>query len=886
MITTRLRIASAVLAVCCWLSSASAGQTSNQVGEVARRARSVARQASGIEQGFYDGEFLLDTSVTIVPAHNTQDHQVVAFDGTNYMVVWRDYRDDDADCDIYGTRVSQSGTVLDPVGIPISVGARGEHCPAISFDGTNFLVVWCEVRGSSHVGVWGTRVSQSGTVIDTAGFPIATASWPEQYPALTFDGTNYLVVWEDWRRGIESDVYGTRVSPSGVVLDSQSFAICAVADTQECPTVSFDGTNYLVVWFDYRKGPDLDPFDIYGARVTQSGTVLDPQSFAICLAAGCQYDPQACFDGTNYLVAWTDFRKGGGDADIYATRVTPAGMVLDTAGIAISTAGGFTPALAFDGDNFLVVWGGNEVCGARVTPAGVVLDTSEITISGLGGDAVLVFDGTNYLVVWNERPTNGWANVSGSRVSPAGTLLDPDGIPIATSAHGQWSPSVSFDGASFLTVWEDYRNDEDTSDIYGARVSQSGVVLDPQGFAISTAPNWQHYPAVSSGGTNALVVWTSGCGSGDDQDIWGARVSQSGVVLDPHGFVISASAGRQEFPAVSFDGTNFLVVWQDPRNASYDIYGARVSPAGEVLDTGGIPISTAPSAQYGPTVSFEGTNFLVVWADRRNGQKTDIYGARLSQSGSVLDSAGIQIFSAPSWQWSPALSFDGTNFLVVWTDNNDTSLDIAGARVSPAGTVLDSSGITISTVATYRSYPAVAFDGTNHLVVWESEYNGSPCIYGVRVTAQGTVVDSGTVVTDEHCAGGAGLAWPAMLALTSGAGGQLFLAYQSRAGTVNGKAYNAQRIWGKMSPAPGIEQEESFDVRRSIDGATIVRGVLFMPEVSARKTQVTRLLDISGRMVLDLHPGANDVRALAPGVYFVREAQTQAQAVRKIVLTE
>jgi len=45
------------------------------------------------------------------------------------------------------------------------------------------------------------------------------------------------------------------------------------------------------------------------------------------------------------------------------------------------------------------------------------------------------------------------------------------------------------------------------------------------------------------------------------------------------------------------------------------------------------------------------------------------------------------------------------------------------------------------------------------------------------------------------------------------------------------------------------------------------------------------LLDVSGRKVLELHPGANDVRALAPGVYFVREAQAQAQAqaVRKVV---
>ena len=46
------------------------------------------------------------------------------------------------------------------------------------------------------------------------------------------------------------------------------------------------------------------------------------------------------------------------------------------------------------------------------------------------------------------------------------------------------------------------------------------------------------------------------------------------------------------------------------------------------------------------------------------------------------------------------------------------------------------------------------------------------------------------------------------------------------------------------------------------------------------------LLDASGRKVLDLSEGPNDVSRLTPGVYFVREAQAQAQAqaVRKVVL--
>ncbi len=79
------------------------------------------------------------------------------------------------------------------------------------------------------------------------------------------------------------------------------------------------------------------------------------------------------------------------------------------------------------------------------------------------------------------------------------------------------------------------------------------------------------------------------------------------------------------------------------------------------------------------------------------------------------------------------------------------------------------------------------------------------------------------------------------------------------------------------------------DERLTMGGRpTVVRGVLFLPrdmtETSDVSDRVPRpvLLDISGRRVLNLQPGANDVRALAPGVYFVREVR--AQAVRKVII--
>ena len=70
--------------------------------------------------------------------------------------------------------------------------------------------------------------------------------------------------------------------------------------------------------------------------------------------------------------------------------------------------------------------------------------------------------------------------------------------------------------------------------------------------------------------------------------------------------------------------------------------------------------------------------------------------------------------------------------------------------------------------------------------------------------------------------------------------------------------------------------------------ATIVRNVLLLGDCPRTGTvPKTVLLDISGRKVADLRPGANDVSRLSPGVYFVREAQAQAQAqtVQKVILT-
>ena len=51
-------------------------------------------------------------------------------------------------------------------------------------------------------------------------------------------------------------------------------------------------------------------------------------------------------------------------------------------------------------------------------------------------------------------------------------------------------------------------------------------------------------------------------------------------------------------------------------------------------------------------------------------------------------------------------------------------------------------------------------------------------------------------------------------------------------------------------------------------GPTVIRGVLYLAE--GRSSGPSCLLDVAGRRTMELSPGANDVRHLAPGVYLLR----------------
>jgi hypothetical protein len=850
------------------------------------------------------GEFLIDTTVVYVPATKNQASAHIATDDTTAFVVWNDTRA--GGWDIYGARIDENGNLLDPAGILIGICDQNDPYPDVAFDGTNYLVVWHDAETSGQYDIYGMRVSKEGELLDPEPFIISDATGAQMSPRVAFDGTNYLVVWYDSRGG-SYDIYGTRVDQNGTVLNSAGIPISTAADYQYFPDVSFDGTNYMVVWQDQRSGE----YDIYGSRVDQDGIVLNSPGIPISTASDEQNRPSIDFDGTNYLVVWDDYRSGS-EYDIYGTFLDTAGNVSSPSGIIISNAADNQqmPSVSFDGTNYLVAWhdhrdgGGNyDIYGARVNTSGTVQDPSGIPIANIDAQqltAVVISYSGQWLAVWRDNQNGGYTDIYGSRISSSGTVTDGDGILISSSAQDQRNPAVASDGTNYLVVWEEARSGGFSPDIYGMLIDASGEQLNEDAIAISTSTGNQAYPAVAFDNDSIyLVVWQDDR-SGSGNDIYGTRVSTSGNVLDPPGIAISTATGRQNFPSIAFDGTNFLVVWADERGGSVstdDIYGTLVEPDGSVLSPSGNVIADDPNWQDNPSVAFDGTNYLVVWGNYATGSfNADIYGVRVNQSGYPVDASSFAIMVDDYGQWFPVVDFDGTNYLVVWDDrrNGNGTPDIYGTIVTPHANVLNASGLPIIPYSGSQNFPFIVFDGTNYLVGCQnSQSETAQNVLGAAVNTGGSVSEIYTIASFNI------EPYQTNPAAASGGGSQILVVFPNWAEDIDGNPSNAIRIWGKLRASAGIDEDDNitakngkFDLNVS---PNITQGICNITFVHSASTPVTlKIFNTAGILLNERIVGNSagaydlniDMNNLPNGTYFFNVSSNDLQETEKAVLVK
>lgn len=689
-------------------------------------------------------------------AGGDQDTPTVAASGTGYFVAWRDFRDGTTQ-DIYGTRVSAAGVVQDPAGIVLTTAHYAQVAPVAASNGTDFLVVWQDRRTGGSEVVKGRRVTAAGATPDPEFF-ISDGFSTQTAPAVASNGAGYLVVWQDTRNSVSfgTDIYAARVTAAGVVQEPAGIVVTGAVGHQTVPAVAARGTEYLVGWQDARNGNN----DIYAARVDGTGFVLDPSGREIAaLAASSQTVPAIGSNGTDYFVAWQDNRNGA-SADIYGTRVNATGGVVQQFGFALSTATGVQsePVVDSNGTDYLVAWldgrngGSSDVYGTRVSATAVLQDPAGLALAtgfALQVAPAVASMAADYLIVYQDDHTTGSYDISGVRVTAAG-VVDANVVALSTGDR-QLAPTVASNGAGYLVAWQDVRNGIDR-DLYATRLTTTGAVQDPNGLVLSTAMWEQGAPTATSNGTDYLVAWED-YRNATSVDIYGTRVTAAGVVQDPNGLALSTAASAQVRPAAASNGTDYLVAWQDSRNGGTDIYGTRVSAAGVIQHPTGIALSFAAGNQRDPAVASNGADYLVVWDDGR-AVSNDIYAARMNAVGAVLDLTGFAVSAPTTSQSAPAVGWNGIDYLVAWQDNrNNLGNDIYAARVTPAGAVVDANGIALRIAGGDQTSATVAAIGDDYLVAWETPGGWGQDISSTRLTAAGVVLDvNGLAITgaDRH----------------------------------------------------------------------------------------------------------------------------------------
>jgi len=209
----------------------------------------------------------------------------VCTDGAGGIIVtWYDFRST-TDYNIYAQRQGPSGAivwVVDGVVMNNNV-AYAQIDPKIVSDNLGGAIIsWTDYRTGITADIYAQRVNSTGAVQWTAtGVIICTSANDQIKSQLVSDGNNgAYITWEDHRNVGNSDIYAQRIASNAAInWAATGYLICAAANNQTVPVIVSNGNlGAIVVWQDFRNGVNSD---IYETGFNTSGLVSNNNEVSI-----------------------------------------------------------------------------------------------------------------------------------------------------------------------------------------------------------------------------------------------------------------------------------------------------------------------------------------------------------------------------------------------------------------------------------------------------------------------------------------------------------------------------------------------------------------------------------------------------------------------------
>jgi hypothetical protein len=389
---------------------------------------------------------------------------------------------------------------------------------------------------------------------------------------------------------------------------------------------------------------------------------------------------------------------------------------------------------------------------ANWTNNGILLGTA----GGAQVSPAITYDGTGGAVIaWTDsrEPVN--ANVFAQGVNTDGAIRwFPTAMAVCTASGYQLDPLIIPDGAGgTIVTWQDARGS--TPDIYVQKMNLIGYkvwLTYPEGVVICTGQTGLVLGGmISDGAGGAIITWH------DRRDfyngIFAQRIDTNGNVLwTANGVEVSSEIEHQQAPALAPDGSGgTIIVWEDYRNSSVDIYGQRLNASGAPQWTaGGIPICDIGQNQTTARIVEDGAGGAVVaWTDRRNTMDFDIFAQRVNASGAPQWTAGgVYVGAWMDDQTNCQLIHIGSGeTIVTWIDKRDratngATTDIYAQKVNATGTGQWAfGGAAVCTAPGNQDNVCIVTNGAGGaFIAWDDERNGTSNsdIYAQNVGSGGT----------------------------------------------------------------------------------------------------------------------------------------------------
>jgi hypothetical protein len=434
---------------------------------------------------------------------------------------------------------------------------------------------------------------------------------------------------------------------------------------------------------------------------------------AICVQPGDQNVPDMISDGAGgAIITWYDLRSGN-DYDIYAQRISAAGIVQWTLdGVAIC--------------NEI-----NDQVGPRLAP------------DGKGGA----------IITWLDARDGISTHVYAQRINAAGVpQWATNGVVICDAINSQGSANIVPDGVGGAVIsFSDRRNGakKGPDDLYAQRVDSSGITQwITNGVAICTQAASQANPSmVTDGAGGAIITWMDDR-NGNGNDVFAQRINSSGIVQwTTDGVTISAETDDQLFPLIVNDGAGGAVItWIDKRSGNdFDVYAQQINAAGTIgWAANGVAVCTATGNQFHSAITSDGSGgAIITWDDGRSGTSLeDIYVQRINAAGITQWMAdGVAICNELNRQIIPAIVSDGSGgAIITWMDDRDLSSDVYAQKVNAAGvTQWTTNGVVISNATNEQSNPVIISSGTGAIISWVDDRNNNGDIYAQYVNLDGEI---------------------------------------------------------------------------------------------------------------------------------------------------